>query len=110
MNYVLVEQSQVESLSLPRVTTRALCPVCHHVTKKETQQQEETRMWIRVKQSVPKSVESVIAAVDLDGNGAGVGFGHASVSLHDDELGPDFVVDLVPFVQNLLDVILQREK
>lgn len=60
---------------------------------------------------LPKAIESVVASVDLNGYGAGVGLCHAPIALHDDELGPDFVVDLVPFIQHFLDVILfQREK
>ena len=47
---------------------------------------------------VPKSIESVIASVDLDGDGASVSFGHAPVALHDNQFGPDLVVNLVPFV------------
>lgn len=55
---------------------------------------------------IPKTVESIVASVNLNGNGPGVRFGHTTIALHDDELGPDFVVDLMPFVQHLLDVIL----
>ena len=60
----------------------------------------------RKKRNSPKAVEAVVASVDLDGDGAGVGLCHAPVALHHDELGPDFVVDLVPFIQHLLDVVL----
>jgi len=55
-----------------------------------------------------KSVEAVVTSVDLNGNGAGVSFGYAPVALHDDQLGPNLVVDLVPFVQHLLNVILVK--
>jgi hypothetical protein len=56
---------------------------------------------------LPESVETIVASVNLNGNGPGVRFGYTSIALHDDELGPDLVVDLMPFVQNLLDVVLQ---
>ena len=55
---------------------------------------------------VPESIESIVAAVDLNGDGPGVCFGHTAVAFHDDQLGPNLVVDLMPFVQHLLDVVL----
>ena len=55
----------------------------------------------------PESVESVVGAVDGEDGGARVGLGHAPVALQHDDLGPDLVVDRLPFVQHLLDVVLQ---
>lgn len=58
----------------------------------------------------PESIETVITSVDLDGDGSSVRFGHATVPLHDNQFSPDLVVDLVPFVQHLLNVILREWK
>lgn len=65
---------------------------------------------MKVTSELPKSVETIVAAVDLDGNSAGVGLGYASVALHHDQLGPNLVINLVPFVQYLLNVILDFKK
>lgn len=62
------------------------------------------------KKGLPKSIESIVASVDLDRDGSSVGFGYTTIAFHDDKLGPDLVVDLMPFVQNLLDVILIGRK
>jgi hypothetical protein len=55
---------------------------------------------------LPESVETIVASVNLNWDGPGVRLGHTAIAFHDDELGPDLVVDLMPFVQNLLDVVL----
>jgi hypothetical protein len=56
----------------------------------------------------PESVKSVIGAVDGQDRGSGVGLGHSPVSLKDNDLGPDLVIDIVPFGQDLFDVILKK--
>ena len=71
---------------------------------------ESRREKVKVTSELPKSVETIVAAVDLDGNSAGVGLGYASVALHHDQLGPNLVINLVPFVQYLLNVILDLKK
>ena len=55
---------------------------------------------------IPKSVESVVGAVDREHRRAGVRLGDSSVPLEDDDLRPDLVVDLVPLVQHFLYVVL----
>ena len=54
----------------------------------------------------PEAVEAVVRAVDGQDGSARVGLGHATVPLQDHNLGPDLVVDRLPFVLNLLDVVL----
>lgn len=58
-------------------------------------------------QADPVAVEAVVGTVDGEDRGAGVGFGHASVPLEDDDFGPDLVVDLFPFHEHFLNVILR---
>lgn len=55
----------------------------------------------------PEAVETVVGAVDCEHRGAGVRFCNPSVPFQDYHFGPNLVVDLVPFVQNFLDVVLQ---
>ena len=56
----------------------------------------------------PEPVKAVIRAVHSEDGGAGVGLGHPSVPLQHDDLGPDLIVDTLPLVENLLDVILKH--
>lgn len=58
-------------------------------------------------QADPVAVEAVVRAVDGEDGGAGVGLGHASVPLEDDDFGPDLVVDLFPLHEHLLNVVLR---
>lgn len=58
----------------------------------------------------PESIETVITSVDLDRDGSSVRFGHATVTLHDNQFSPDLVVDLVPLIQHFLDVVLREWK
>ena len=62
---------------------------------------------LEAREADPKAVEAVVGAVDGEDGGARVGLGHAPVALQHDDLGPDLVVDRLPFVQHLLDVVLQ---
>lgn len=48
----------------------------------------------------------VFASIYAYGVLSGVGLCNSSVLLHANDLGPDFVVDRVPLVDNFLDVIL----
>ena len=43
-------------------------------------------------QAYPEPIEAVIRTVDCQDRRPGVGLGHSSVSLQDDDLGPDLVV------------------
>ena len=43
-------------------------------------------------QAYPEPIEAVIRAVHCENRRPGVGLGHPSVSLQDDDLGPDLVV------------------
>lgn len=58
--------------------------------------------------NIPEAIESVVWAVDGEDRGPGVGLRHPAISLQHNHLCPNFVVDLVPLVQDLLDVILQQ--
>lgn len=62
-----------------------------------------------VQANLPEAVETIVGAVDGQHRGSGVGFRNSPVPLQDDHFCPNFVVDLVPFVQDLLDVILQQK-
>ena len=62
---------------------------------------------LEARQSYPEPVEAVVRPVDCEDRGAGVGLRHPPVPLEDDDLGPDLVVDRLPFVEHLLDVVLQ---
>ena len=55
----------------------------------------------------PEPVKAVIRAVHREDGGAGVGLGHPPVPLEHNDLGPDLIVDTLPLVENLLDVILK---
>lgn len=68
-------------------------------------------LWVCGQTNIPEAIEAVVGAVDGEDRRPGVGLRHPAISLQHDHLCPNFVVDLVPFVQHLLDVILQhREK
>ena len=56
----------------------------------------------------PEPVKAVIRAVHSEDGRAGICLGHPSVPLQHDNLGPDLIVDTLPFVENLLDVILKH--
>ena len=58
-------------------------------------------------QTDPEPVEPVVRAVDGQDRRPGVRLGHPAVPFQDDDLGPYLVVDRLPFVQHLLDVVLQ---
>jgi hypothetical protein len=73
------------------------------------------RLWVphrvlKPRQPDPEPVEAVVGPVDCEDGSARVGLGHPTVPLQDDDLGPDLVVDRLPLVQNLLDVILKEIK
>ena len=59
------------------------------------------------RQSNPEPVEALVRPIDCEDGGAGVGLGHPPVPLEYDDLGPDLIVDTLPLVENLLDVILK---
>lgn len=56
---------------------------------------------------LPETIEAIVGSVDGQNWCPCVRLGHASVSLEDDYLSPDFVVYLIPLVQNFLYVILE---
>lgn len=56
---------------------------------------------------LPHSVEAIIRSVDGQHRGPSVRFGHAPIPFEDDHFGPNLVIDLSPFVQNLLNVLLK---
>ena len=58
----------------------------------------------------PEPIESLLGPVDSEDGGPGVGLGYPPVPFEDDNLGPDLVVDAVPLVQNLLQVVLGTNK
>lgn len=72
--------------------------------RKRKKERENEVKWL------PESVETIIASVDLNWDSPSIRLGHAAIAFHDDELGPDLVVDLMPFVQNFLDVVLIQSK
>lgn len=59
-----------------------------------------------LKFDLPHAVETVIGIVDCQDWRAGIGFGHTPIALEHDDFGPDFVVDLIPFVEHFLNVFL----
>ena len=64
---------------------------------------------VEARQPDPEPVEAVVRAVDGEHGRPGVGLGHAAVALQHDDLGPNLIVDTLPFVENLLDVILKTD-
>ena len=62
------------------------------------------------RQSDSKTVEAVIGPVNGEDGGSGVGLGHPAVPLQDNDLGPDFIVDWLPLVEDFLYVILERKR
>lgn len=60
--------------------------------------------------NLPHSVKSIVGAIYCQNWSTGVSFGNTTIPLENDHLCPDFVIDLCPFVQHLLDVLLELEK
>ena len=56
----------------------------------------------------PEPIKAVIWAVHREHRGPGVSLGHPPVPLEHDYLGPDLIIDTLPLVENLLDVILKN--
>lgn len=54
----------------------------------------------------PHSIKSVFGAVYCQHWRSGIGFCYATIALKHDHFRPDLIVDLLPFVQHLLDVFL----
>ena len=61
---------------------------------------------VKAGDSNSEAVKSLISPIDGDHGSPGVGLGHSPVPLQDDNLGPDLVIDALPLVPNLLDVVL----
>lgn len=55
----------------------------------------------------PHAVEAIVGSINGQHWGACVRFGHATIPLEDDHFGPDLVVNLGPFVQHFLNVLLK---
>lgn len=56
----------------------------------------------------PETVEAIVRTVYCQNGSSGISFRHPPVPLQDDHFGPDLVVDLGPFVQHLLNVVLEQ--
>ena len=56
-----------------------------------------------------ETVKAVFGAVDREDGGPGVGLGNPPVPLEDDHLGPDLVLDVVPLLKDLGDVVLKEQ-
>lgn len=53
------------------------------------------------------SIEAFVAAVDYHSGQTHVRLRHAPVAAHEDQLAPDLVVDVVPLLQHLRDIVLR---
>ena len=53
-----------------------------------------------------ESIKAILGAIDSEDGRPCVGFGHPSVPLENDHLCPDLILDVVPLLENLRDVIL----
>ena len=63
---------------------------------------------VKPRNSNSEAVETLVSAIDSDNRSPGVGFSHSPVPLQDHDLGPDFVINTFPLVQNFLDVVLKK--
>lgn len=73
------------------------------------------RLWIaqRVVEAIHTdsiAVKTILRAIDGENRRPGVRFCNPPIALHDNQLGPNFIVNLFPFVENFQYVILQGEE
>ena len=61
------------------------------------------------KRSLPKSIKSLVTAVDGEDWSSGISFGHSSISFQNDHLGPNLIVDAFPLVEHLFDMVLLKK-
>ena len=64
---------------------------------------------VEARDSNSESIETFVSAVDSHNGGSGVGLGHPPIPLQHHDLRPDLVIDALPLVPDLLDVVLERE-
>ena len=57
----------------------------------------------------PEPIKPVLRPTDRQDGGPGVGLGDPPVPLKDNHFGPNLVIDIVPLLKNLRDVILELE-
>ena len=57
----------------------------------------------------PEPIKPVLRPADRQDGGPGVGLGDPPVPLKDDHFCPNLVIDIVPLLENLRDVILELE-
>lgn len=58
----------------------------------------------------PKPVKAFIRTVEGEDRGSGVSLGNAPIPLQHDHFSPDLIVYAVPFVHNLLNVVLKKRR
>lgn len=59
---------------------------------------------------LPVSIESFVGPVHREYRRTSVGFGHSTVPFEHYNFGPNLVIDLRPFIQHFLNVILRIKK
>ena len=69
------------------------------------------RLWIaqRVIEAIHANavaIEAILRPVDGQNGRTSVGLGHSSVALHNNQLGPYFIIDLLPLVEDFQYVVL----
>lgn len=62
-----------------------------------------------MKNNLPEAVEAIVRAIYRENRCPGISFRDASISLKDNYFRPYLIVYLIPFIQNLLYVILYGE-
>ena len=64
---------------------------------------------IKSSHSDSESIKTLVTAIDSDHGGSGIRLGNTSVSLKHNHLRPYLIIDTIPLVKNLLNVILKLE-
>ena len=57
--------------------------------------------------SLPKSIKSLVTAIDGKNWSSGISFGHSSVSFQNDDFGPNLIVNAFPLAEHLFDMVLK---
>ena len=64
---------------------------------------------IKSSHSDPEAIKTLVTSIHSDDGGARIRLGNTSVSLENDHLRPYLIIDTIPLVKNLLNVILKLE-
>ena len=57
--------------------------------------------------SNPESIKSILRPIDSEDRSSSISFGDPPIPLQHNDFGPDFIINVVPLLQDLGDVILK---